>query len=224
MTTIFRVKRASLRQSAPRAAPKPRPPSIGTAKALYAYDAQDVDELSMNVGDIIEIISEGIKKHNAKIFMEKKGLLKRSYQIPLDGGKVGSKVNMDFSQETTSKNCDALMINASIMFLHNVIVFSCFLLFHSSHITHHTHTSLLIDLLRGNLIHTLVLQAINTSPFVFTVVGGGGMIRGRPCCAWNVGGAVFFLFFFCWVRFIIGRRKKNMAKITFWPCLPSLIS
>ena len=29
-------------------------------QALYVYEAQDTDELSMNAGDVIEIISEGI--------------------------------------------------------------------------------------------------------------------------------------------------------------------
>ena len=66
------MKRASLRKSQqkpaprasagppkPRTGPKPRP-ALCQAKALYAYDAQDADELSFNVGDIIEILTEGI--------------------------------------------------------------------------------------------------------------------------------------------------------------------
>ena len=36
--------------------PKPRSPQC---RALYAYDAQDTDELSFNADDIIEILTEG---------------------------------------------------------------------------------------------------------------------------------------------------------------------
>ena len=43
--------------------PKPKPPTKAPAlpkcRCLYAYDALDVDELSFNEGDIIEIIKEG---------------------------------------------------------------------------------------------------------------------------------------------------------------------
>ena len=43
---------------------KPKPPmaprpSFPQARCLYAYDAQDVDELSFNEGDVIDIIKEG---------------------------------------------------------------------------------------------------------------------------------------------------------------------
>ncbi len=100
------MKRASLRKSAaPRAAPKP-PPSIGKAKALYAYDAQDVDELSMNVGDIVDIISEGIfmtsLNYLTNITLDCIGNL----QIHLGGGKVASKVNKASSPGITSKNVE----------------------------------------------------------------------------------------------------------------------
>ena len=40
--------------------PKPERPK---ARCLYAYDAQDTDELSFNEGDIIEIIKEGKVLH-----------------------------------------------------------------------------------------------------------------------------------------------------------------
>lgn len=42
----------------PKPAPKPKPRSP-QCRALYAYDAQDTDELSFNADDVIEIISEG---------------------------------------------------------------------------------------------------------------------------------------------------------------------
>ena len=43
----------------PRTGPKPRL-ALATAKALYAYQAQDADELSLDIGDVIEIITEGL--------------------------------------------------------------------------------------------------------------------------------------------------------------------
>lgn len=42
----------------PKPAPKPKP-QVPQCKALYAYDAQDTDELSFNADDIIDIIKEG---------------------------------------------------------------------------------------------------------------------------------------------------------------------
>lgn len=42
----------------PKPAPKPKP-QVPQCKALYAYDAQDTDELSFNADDVIEIIKEG---------------------------------------------------------------------------------------------------------------------------------------------------------------------
>jgi len=58
--------RASIRNTkgaAPRGPPKPRmapkpPTAIARARSLYAYQAQDADELSMKVGDLVEIITE----------------------------------------------------------------------------------------------------------------------------------------------------------------------
>ena len=47
----------------PPAGGKPRPtkpkPSLPKCRCLYAYDAQDTDELSFNLGDTIEIMNEG---------------------------------------------------------------------------------------------------------------------------------------------------------------------
>ncbi|GAB6019968.1 Unconventional myosin-Ie [Chamberlinius hualienensis] len=58
------MKRQSLRQNRPapgggrpKPAPKPKP-MLPKCKTLYAYDAQDVDELSFGENDIIEIIKE----------------------------------------------------------------------------------------------------------------------------------------------------------------------
>lgn len=42
----------------PKPAPKPKP-RAPQCRALYAYDAQDTDELSFNADDVIEILSEG---------------------------------------------------------------------------------------------------------------------------------------------------------------------
>ncbi|XP_042372662.1 unconventional myosin-Ie-like [Plectropomus leopardus] len=41
----------------PKPAPRPKPRSP-QCRALYAYDAQDTDELSFNADDIIEILTE----------------------------------------------------------------------------------------------------------------------------------------------------------------------
>lgn len=50
------VPGAGLPKPAPR--PKPRSPQC---RALYAYDAQDTDELSFNADDVIDILNEGNK-------------------------------------------------------------------------------------------------------------------------------------------------------------------
>lgn len=42
----------------PKPHPKPKP-QVPQCRALYAYDAQDTDELSFNANDIIDIIKEG---------------------------------------------------------------------------------------------------------------------------------------------------------------------
>ena len=63
-----RAARASIRNvkgPAPRGPPKPRtapkpPPAVARGKAIYAYEAQDVDELTIKVGEVIEIITEGL--------------------------------------------------------------------------------------------------------------------------------------------------------------------
>ena len=52
---------------------------MGTAKALYAYEAQDADELSMNIGDIVEIISEGIRR--PRIFGKEKKMQVNSFVL-----------------------------------------------------------------------------------------------------------------------------------------------
>lgn len=42
----------------PKPKPQPKVPSLPKCKTLYAYDAQDTDELSFNEGDVIEIVKE----------------------------------------------------------------------------------------------------------------------------------------------------------------------
>lgn len=44
----------------PKPAPRPKPRSP-QCRALYAYDAQDTDELSFNANDVIDILNEGNK-------------------------------------------------------------------------------------------------------------------------------------------------------------------
>uniref|UniRef100_A0A803XVL5 Myosin IE n=1 Tax=Meleagris gallopavo TaxID=9103 RepID=A0A803XVL5_MELGA len=58
------VRRQSTNRPPPaggRPKPQPKPkPQVPQCKALYAYDAQDTDELSFNANDVIDIIKEGI--------------------------------------------------------------------------------------------------------------------------------------------------------------------
>lgn len=42
----------------PKPNPKPKP-TLPQCRCLYAYDAQDTDELSFNEGDTIDIVKEG---------------------------------------------------------------------------------------------------------------------------------------------------------------------
>lgn len=60
---FFRARRSSVNRpppggGRPKPAPKPKP-QVPQCKALYAYDAQDTDELSFNADDVIDIIKEG---------------------------------------------------------------------------------------------------------------------------------------------------------------------
>lgn len=50
----------------PKPAPKPKP-RVPQCRALYAYDAQDTDELSFNADDVIEILSEGTGTANTAL-------------------------------------------------------------------------------------------------------------------------------------------------------------
>ena len=63
-------RRTSQKQQRPKAQPRPggrpkpalpRKPAaqLPTVRCRYAYDAQDVDELSFNEGDVIEVLKEG---------------------------------------------------------------------------------------------------------------------------------------------------------------------
>ena len=50
----------------PKPAPRPKPRSP-QCRALYAYDAQDTDELSFNADDVIEILTEGTASSSTTI-------------------------------------------------------------------------------------------------------------------------------------------------------------
>lgn len=60
---LHRVRRQTTSRPPPaggRPKPQPKPkPQVPQCKALYAYDAQDTDELSFNANDVIDIIKEG---------------------------------------------------------------------------------------------------------------------------------------------------------------------
>uniref|UniRef100_A0A8C7LD97 Osteoclast-stimulating factor 1 n=1 Tax=Oncorhynchus kisutch TaxID=8019 RepID=A0A8C7LD97_ONCKI len=63
---------------APKPAPKPKP-QVPQCKALYAYDAQDTDELSFNADDIIDIIKEDASGWWTGRLRAKQGLFPNNY-------------------------------------------------------------------------------------------------------------------------------------------------
>ncbi|KAJ8247890.1 hypothetical protein GJAV_G00251740 [Gymnothorax javanicus] len=63
---------------APKPAPKPKP-QVPQCKALYAYDAQDTDELSFNANDIIDIVKEDASGWWTGRLRGKQGLFPNNY-------------------------------------------------------------------------------------------------------------------------------------------------
>ncbi|KAF0306245.1 Unconventional myosin-Ie [Amphibalanus amphitrite] len=63
----------------PKPAPKPRQPKYPKCKALYKYDAQDVDELSFEEGDILELVHEDASGWWRGIFNGKQALFPGNY-------------------------------------------------------------------------------------------------------------------------------------------------
>ncbi|XP_045074319.1 unconventional myosin-Ie, partial [Coregonus clupeaformis] len=66
----------------PKPAPKPKPqpkPQVPQCKALYAYDAQDTDELSFNADDVIDIIKEDASGWWMGRLRAKQGLFPNNY-------------------------------------------------------------------------------------------------------------------------------------------------
>ncbi|KAM4747533.1 unconventional myosin-Ie [Rhinophrynus dorsalis] len=62
----------------PKPQPKPKP-QVPQCKALYAYDAQDTDELSFNANDVIEIIKEDVSGWWTGRLRGKQGLFPNNY-------------------------------------------------------------------------------------------------------------------------------------------------
>uniref|UniRef100_A0A3P9QJM2 Osteoclast-stimulating factor 1 n=1 Tax=Poecilia reticulata TaxID=8081 RepID=A0A3P9QJM2_POERE len=62
----------------PKPAPKPKP-QVPQCKALYAYDAQDTDELSFNTDDVIDIIKEDASGWWTGRLRGKQGLFPNNY-------------------------------------------------------------------------------------------------------------------------------------------------
>ncbi|XP_067104744.1 unconventional myosin-Ie [Osmerus mordax] len=62
----------------PKPAPKPKP-QVPQCKALYAYDAQDTDELSFNAEDVIDIIKEDVSGWWTGRLRGKQGLFPNNY-------------------------------------------------------------------------------------------------------------------------------------------------
>uniref|UniRef100_A0A8C5MPZ5 Myosin IE n=1 Tax=Leptobrachium leishanense TaxID=445787 RepID=A0A8C5MPZ5_9ANUR len=77
------VRRQTTNRPAPGAGrPKPQPkpkPQVPQCKALYAYDAQDTDELSFNANDVIEIIKEDTSGWWTGRLRGKQGLFPNNY-------------------------------------------------------------------------------------------------------------------------------------------------
>ncbi|XP_053573509.1 unconventional myosin-Ie [Bombina bombina] len=66
----------------PKPQPKPKP-QVPQCKALYAYDAQDTDELSFNANDIIEIIKEDASGWWTGRLRGKQGLFPNNYVMKI---------------------------------------------------------------------------------------------------------------------------------------------
>uniref|UniRef100_A0AAX7TBR3 Osteoclast-stimulating factor 1 n=1 Tax=Astatotilapia calliptera TaxID=8154 RepID=A0AAX7TBR3_ASTCA len=62
----------------PKPAPKPKP-QVPQCRALYAYDAQDTDELSFNADDVIDIIKEDVSGWWTGRLRGKQGLFPNNY-------------------------------------------------------------------------------------------------------------------------------------------------
>lgn len=62
----------------PKPAPKPKP-QVPQCKALYAYDAQDTDELSFNADDLIDIVKEDASGWWTGRLRGKQGLFPNNY-------------------------------------------------------------------------------------------------------------------------------------------------
>lgn len=60
----------------PKPSPKPKP-LLPQCRCLYAYDAQDIDELSFNEGDTIEILKEGKIGNEGENGIEREATLSR---------------------------------------------------------------------------------------------------------------------------------------------------
>lgn len=73
----------------PKPAPKPKP-RVPQCRALYAYDAQDTDELSFNADDVIEIHSEGTGTANTAL-MTRPAVFPLKLQLSSTGSTAGRK-------------------------------------------------------------------------------------------------------------------------------------
>lgn len=97
----------------PKPAPKPKPRSP-QCRALYAYDAQDTDELSFNAEDVIEILSEGTTAEVVWLVMDthSQTWFCRFLQIHQAGGSGACEAERGCSLETTLRRSEQCLLQS----------------------------------------------------------------------------------------------------------------
>ncbi|CAF90088.1 unnamed protein product, partial [Tetraodon nigroviridis] len=101
----------------PKPAPKPKP-RVPQCRALYAYDAQDTDELSFNANDVLDILSEGTAASAGSARLQPtrhdhQSICPCLLQIRPVGGSVACGEEKECFLETTWRRCRARSLQIS---------------------------------------------------------------------------------------------------------------